>query len=258
MERKRIFYSKLVKATVYSVAFLLYYKNMKAIILAGGKGSRFSPITDTIPKALLPINQDKVLIELVLDMLPKKIDTVIISTKYLGHLIEEHIGKTYAKKKILYAKQPQDQDGTWPPVYCAKDFINTGEIFCVFNCDDIFNIKELEDIVENPIIGLGVTPTTLPAKYHGVRVTPDGYLEKLERHSNENREELVEDIFTNGLFILDSKIFDFPPVALIDGEYGLPQTILAQKETYPLYIHKMNSWKPCNTLEDLEKIKRLP
>ncbi len=235
---------------------MLYYKSMKAIILAGGKGSRFSPITDTVPKALLPTTDHKVLIELILDMLPEKIDTVIISTKYLGHLIEERLGQTYGAKKILYAKQPQDQDGTWPPVYCAKDYIDEEEVFCVFNCDDIFNTKELERIVEHPIIGLGVTPTTLPAKYHGVRTTPDGYyMDKLERHPNEDRQELVEDIFTNGFFILGSKIFDFPPVALIDGEFGLPQTILAQKETYPLFVHQMNYWQPCNTFEDLEKIK---
>lgn len=229
---------------------------MKAIILAGGKGSRFSPITDTIPKALLPISDTKVLIELILDMLPEKIDTVIISTKYLGQLIENHIGSSYDIKKILYAKQPQDQDGTWPPVYCAKQFIDEGELFCVFNCDDIFDTKEIQNILENSIIGIGVTPTTLPAKYHGVRTTAGGYMDKLERHPNKNREELVTDIFTNGFFILDSKIFGFTPVALIDGEFGLPQTILAQKETYPLFVHKMNFWQPCNTFEDLEKLKK--
>lgn len=228
---------------------------MKAIILAGGKGSRFSPITDTVPKALLPINHEKVLIELILDMLPDKIDTVIISVKYLGEKIKERFGDSYKNKKIFYAEQPEDQNGTWPPVYCARNYINEGEKFCVFNCDDIFDTKELENIVENNNIGIGVTKTIMPAKYHGVRVTSNGLLDKLERHPNENREELVEDIFTNGFFLLDSKIFDFPAMELIDKEFGLPQTILAQKENYPLFVHKMNFWQPCNTFEDLEKIK---
>ncbi len=228
---------------------------MKAIILAGGKGSRFAPITNIIPKALLPITDEKVLIELVLDMLPEKIDTVIISTKYLGHLIEERVGNRYQDKKVLYAKQPQDQDGTWPPVYCVKEYIIKGEIFCVFNCDDIFDKEELENILERQIIGIGVTPTIMPAKYHGVRSTTDGYMNKLERHPNENREDPVSDIFTNGFFMLDSKIFGFPPVALIDGEFGLPQTILSQKENYPLFVYQMKQWQPCNTFEDLEKIK---
>ncbi len=229
---------------------------MKAIILAGGKGSRFKPLTDSIPKALLSVSKEKVLIECILDMLPDDITEVIITTKYLGELIQERIGTVYNKKHISYAQQPIDQDGTWPPVYCAKDFIDEGEVFCVCNCDDIFDIQELHQILKQQIIGIGVTQTTLPAKYHGVRTTTDGCIDKLERHPNENREEQVEDLFVNGFFVLDSRIFSFPPVALIDGEYGLPQTILAQKERYPLFVHNMNYWQPCNTFEDLEKVKK--
>lgn len=228
---------------------------MKAIILAGGKGSRFAPLTDTIPKALLPISDNKTLIESILAMLPESIDTAIITTKYLGEQIEKHTGSSSNGKKIFYTKQPENQDGTWPPFYSAKKHITQGEKFCVFNCDDLFDTNELEQIIKDGRIGIGVTTTTLPAKYHGVRTTPDGFLERLERHPNENREELLEDTFTNGFFLLDSTAFDFPPVALIDGEYGLPQTILAQKESYPLFVHKMNYWQPCNTFEDLEKIK---
>lgn len=228
---------------------------MKAIILAGGKGSRFAPLTDTIPKALLPVSENKTLIEKVIEMLPAQIDTVIVTTKYLGEQIEKHLGENYKGKKIFYTKQPDDQDGTWPPFYSTREHFGQGERFCVFNCDDLFDTKELEKIIENSIIGIGVTKTVLPAKYHGVRVTNDGFLEKLERHPNENREELIEDVFTNGFFLLDSRSFDFPPFKLIDGEYGLPQTILAQKETYPLFVYEMNYWQPCNTFEDLEKLK---
>ncbi len=229
---------------------------MKAIILAGGRGSRFSPITDTLPKALLPIN-DSTLLEIVLDTLPHHIDTAIISIKYLGDQIKKKIGDVYKNKRIIYADQPINQNGTWPPVYCAKDLIEEGELFCVFNCDDLFDRNELDAILQNPKIGIGVTKKILPAKYHGVRITEEGYLEKLERHPNTNREEPVSDTFTNGFFILDSSIFKFPPVTLIDGELGLPQTILAQKEMYPLFVHQMHYWQPCNTFEDLENIKKL-
>lgn len=228
---------------------------MKAIILAGGKGSRFSPLTDTIPKALLPLPKDKTLIEGILDMLPSSIDTIIIATKYLGKQIEDHIGEIYRERKIFYTKQPENQNGTWPPFYSAKKYIGEREKFCVFNCDDLFDTKELSDIIKHGSIGIGVTKKILPAKYHGVRTNLNGFLERLERHTNENREELLEDTFANGFFLLDSKAFDFPPVALIDGEYGLPQTILAQKDSYPLFVYTMNYWQPCNTPEDLEKIK---
>ncbi len=228
---------------------------MKAIILAGGKGSRFAPITDQIPKALLPVTPEKSLIELVIQRLPDTVDTVIITTKYLAEKIQLHLGDHYNDKKIIYTTQDPTQDGTWSAFYSAKDHVRKDELFCVCNCDDLFNTDELKVILSNPKIGLGATTTELPAKYHGVRTAVGGYLDYLERHTNEDRQEMVHDTFTNGFFLLDGRSFDFPPVVLIDGEYGLPQTILAQKETYPLFVHQMKYWQPCNTFEDLESIK---
>lgn len=229
---------------------------MKAIILAGGKGSRLLPLTTSIPKALVPINT-KTLIESVIDALPDKVDTVIITTKYLGQLIEEKLGNVYGNKKILYAAQPVDQDGTWPAMYCAKKFIAEGEHFLLLNCDDLFRKEELEEIVANPKIGMGVTKRTMPAKYHGIVINDHGYVTDLYRHTDIPREDQLVDIFANGLFILDSNVFFLESVRLTDNEHGLPQTLLKHKDTYPLIAHHIAFWEPCNSLEDLEKLNNL-
>jgi hypothetical protein len=104
-------------------------------------------------------------------------------------------------------------------------------------------------------IGMGVTETILPAKYHRIMINTSGTIEGLERHPHENREELITDTFANGFFMLDARAFSFEPVRLIDGEYGLPQTLLAHTDIYPLTAHRMKTWQPCNTVEDLEKIR---
>lgn len=64
---------------------------MQTIIIAGGKGTRISPITTTIPKLLLPLN-NKPLIDYSISYLKKNgCDNIIICIGHLGHTIKEYI-----------------------------------------------------------------------------------------------------------------------------------------------------------------------
>lgn len=64
---------------------------MQAIIIAGGKGARISPITTTIPKALLPLN-NKPLIDHSINHLRKNgCNNIIICGGHLGSEIKEYI-----------------------------------------------------------------------------------------------------------------------------------------------------------------------
>ena len=63
-----------------------------AIIMAGGRGERLRPHTDTLPKPLLKIGE-KTIIEHNIDLLRSfGIRNFFISVRYLGNLIESHIG----------------------------------------------------------------------------------------------------------------------------------------------------------------------
>ena len=176
---------------------------MKAIILAGGKGSRFAPITDKIPKALIPVN-GKTLLERVICSLPDSIDTIIVTTKYLGNLIEKSIGNEFLDKKVIYTKQDELSEGTWPALFSTRNLVRKDEFFCVLNTDDIFDKNEIDKILQKKEVGMGITKKILPAKYHGVRFDNNNFFIKFERHENENREFLVEDFFANGFLIHNS------------------------------------------------------
>jgi MurNAc alpha-1-phosphate uridylyltransferase len=65
---------------------------MKAMILAAGRGERMRPLTDTTPKALLPV-QGRALIEHHLQCLETAgITDVVINVAWLGRQIMEHLG----------------------------------------------------------------------------------------------------------------------------------------------------------------------
>jgi len=66
---------------------------MKAMILSGGRGKRLRPVTDTIPKPLIRIN-NKPLIEWKINYLKKfGIKDIIICSGYKGKKIENYISK---------------------------------------------------------------------------------------------------------------------------------------------------------------------
>ncbi len=111
---------------------------MKAIILAGGRGKRLRPITDYVPKSLVPIKNIPI-IEWQIKYLKKYgVNEVIICTGYKTKMIENYLGikKTGVKIKFSIEKSPL---GTGGAIKKAGKMINDKSFF-VINGDVITNI----------------------------------------------------------------------------------------------------------------------
>ncbi len=63
-----------------------------ALIMAGGRGERLRPYTDTVPKPMIKIAGRPILERLVLHFVGYGIKTIFVSVQYLGGIIEEHFG----------------------------------------------------------------------------------------------------------------------------------------------------------------------
>ena len=95
---------------------------MRAILLAAGLGTRLRPITDTIPKCLVPIN-GKPLIDYWLEQLTKAgIEKFLINTHYLHEQVESYIeqSKFAGMVDLVYEEELLLTGGT---VIANKDFI---------------------------------------------------------------------------------------------------------------------------------------
>jgi len=111
---------------------------MKAIILAGGRGKRLRPITDYVPKPLVPIKNIPI-IEWQLRYLKKfGIDEVIICTGYKQEMIENHLNMKNIGIKIKYSIE-KNPLGTGGAIKKAGKLINDKSFF-VINGDTITNI----------------------------------------------------------------------------------------------------------------------
>ena len=63
-----------------------------ALIMAGGKGKRLRPLTNKIPKPLLPLKGEPIIKSIIRNISSSGIKKVFISIKYLGHKIKECLG----------------------------------------------------------------------------------------------------------------------------------------------------------------------
>jgi len=111
---------------------------MKAIILAGGRGKRLKPITDYVPKPLVPISNIPI-IEWQIKYLKKfDVKEVIICTGYKSDMIESYLNMKELGIKIKFSIEKSPL-GTGGAIKKAGKMINEKSFF-VINGDTITNI----------------------------------------------------------------------------------------------------------------------
>lgn len=111
---------------------------MKAIILAGGRGKRLKPVTDYVPKPLVPIKNIPI-IEWQIRYLKKYgITEVIICTGYKADMIESYLSMKKLGMKIKFSIEKTPL-GTGGAIKKAGKWINDKSFF-VINGDTITNI----------------------------------------------------------------------------------------------------------------------
>ena len=113
------------------------------VIMAGGKGTRLLPLTNIIPKPLIPIS-DKTIIEEIMESFKNVgCDHFYISVNYKRETIEEYFtDKKEWNVEFIHEDIPL---GTAGALYTLKDKLS--ETFFVINCDTLVNLQ-LPDLVE--------------------------------------------------------------------------------------------------------------
>ena len=111
---------------------------MKALFLAGGMGTRLKPLTDDLPKPMVPI-MNKPLLERSLENLKKcGIRDIVISTGYMSEYIQDYFGtgeKFGLNIEYICEDSPM---GTGGAIKKTGDLFN--DTFLVFNADILCNM----------------------------------------------------------------------------------------------------------------------
>jgi NDP-sugar pyrophosphorylase family protein len=102
---------------------------MKAVVLAGGKGTRLRPLTFSIPKPLLPIAEKPILEIILKDLKKSGITEVVISVGYQGELIKAFCADGARFGLSVKYVDEEKPSGTAGPSSLMRDCFGDGEEF---------------------------------------------------------------------------------------------------------------------------------
>ena len=89
---------------------------MRAMILAGGEGKRLRPLTESVPKPLLPVNNKPILHMIVEQLRREGFEDIHIATGYKGEMIESYFGDGSSFGVNIYYSREQQPLGTAGPL----------------------------------------------------------------------------------------------------------------------------------------------
>lgn len=176
--------------------------NYPVVIMAGGFGTRLKPLTNVIPKPLVPIGE-KTIIEYIID----RFENVGCNNFYCSVNYKADILKYYLDtkgKKLNYFQEPQPL-GTAGSLYLLKEKLQ--DTFFVINCDILLDI-DLAELMKyhkknNNLITLVSVVKNFQIPYGTLKTKENGQLVELQEKPNEVYQ------INSGLYILEPEIFDY-------------------------------------------------
>ena len=230
---------------------------LKALILAGGFGTRLRPLSCTRPKLLFPV-MNKPILDWTLEKLAKNgVKEVMLAVNYMAENLMQHYGNSKYKMKILYSKEDRPL-GTAGPVKNAEKLIGHEEPFLVLNGDILTNMNYTE-LIEKHRENDTVATITLcevddPSRY-GIAELTEG--KRIIRFIEKPAYEKAPTNLANaGVYALDPEIFDY---------ISSDRPVSIERETFPilaregkLYGHHFKGlWIDTGKLADYIKANNL-
>ncbi len=184
---------------------------MKAVIMAGGEGSRLRPLTSNLPKPMLPL-VNRPMMEHVVNLLARHgFDEIVVTVAYLASAIRNYFGDgSEFGVRMAYATE-ETPLGTAGSVRNAMEQLQ--ERFLVISGDVLTDIDLgaiwAEHERKEALATIGLTPVDNPLEFGIVITREDGSIERfLEKPS---WGQVFSDTINTGIFVLEPEIFDFIP-----------------------------------------------
>jgi len=213
---------------------------VEAIILAGGIAKRLRPITDYIPKSLIPLNNIPIIEWQIRYLKKKDIDKIIICTGYKTEMVENFLEmKNNFGIKIKFSKEKIPL-GTGGAIKKAGSLINDKSFF-VLNGDIITNI-DLRKLIKKPN---SIASIELKTKFGIMEIKNDKILQFREK-------EEISNVWMNaGIYHLEKEILEYLPKRGDIEKTFFPE--YAKKRKLNTVKFRNTKWYSIDSFKDMEE-----
>ena len=222
---------------------------MKAVILAGGYGTRISEESHLLPKPMIEIGGKPILWHIMKIYSTYKIDDFVICLGYKGEKIKEYFGQFDSKSWNIQLVDTGEDTMTGGRLKRIQDKID--DTFCVTYGDGLSDIN-LNDLIlfHKEKRSLATLTAIHPPERFGVLNLSGDYITQFhEKHAGESS------WINGGFFVFEPEIFDY----LQDDSTILermPLETLAKEQKLTAFKHN-GFWHPMDTQRDKKHLEKL-
>lgn len=223
---------------------------MKAVILAGGLGTRLRPFTEVIPKPLLPLGESSLMEIQILTLREHGFTEIFVATNYMAAYVEAFLGNGSKYGVTLRFSREDKPLGTCGPLSLLKRELT--EPFIMMNGDILtkldFRAFYAFSARRNSALTVATKVIVTPFRFGNVVADSDDFIRDVEEKPNLAMEVLA------GIYCMTPGIFDFIP----EGQYynvdALIKTMLAGGHRISRFlIH--DYWIDIGQVDDYSKAK---
>ncbi|AEI39346.1 sugar phosphate nucleotidyltransferase [Paenibacillus mucilaginosus] len=222
---------------------------MKAVIMAGGKGTRLRPLTCHVPKPMVPL-AGRPCMEYIIELLKQHgIGEIAVTIQYLPDVIRDHFGDGQAHGVSLHYFEETAPLGTAGSVKNAQEFLD--EPFVVISGDALTDFDLSAAVAfhkeKGALATLVLTPVEHPLEYGVVMAGEDGRVVRFLEKPGWG--EVFSDTVNTGIYILEPEVLDrFEAGIEYDFSNQLFPSLLS--EGLPLYAYVADGyWSDIGSLQ---------
>ena len=222
---------------------------MKAVIMAGGEGTRLRPLTSNAPKPMMPIANAPMMEHIVALLREHGFDEIVVTVAFLANHIRNYFGDgSELGVRMVYATE-ETPLGTAGSVLNAREQLD--ERFLVISGDvltdiDLGAISRFHD-ERGAMATIGLTPVENPLEFGIVITREDGSIERFLEKPTWG--QVFSDTINTGIFVLEPEIFDYiePDRSVDFSSEVFPRLLEDGKPLYGAVVE--GYWEDVGTLE---------